>query len=125
MLHTTVCWMLAESPLDVESAVRRTIGANMQQQLLNIPGWRGFNNPWMAEDDQDVDFSYINLVDNPERYTGYKVLVFAQLCTCSTVLQLIDEPSANLLCLRQSLMFLAKTVTKLSDASPMQQAACE
>ncbi|KAL3154147.1 hypothetical protein ABBQ32_013672 [Trebouxia sp. C0010 RCD-2024] len=61
-----------ESALDVESAVRRTVGANMQAQLLNIPSWRGFNNPWMAEDDQDVDFSYINLVDNPERYTGYK-----------------------------------------------------
>ena len=68
-----MCHLFAESPLEMESAVRRTVGANMQQQLLNIPRWRGFNNPWMAEDDQDVDFSYINLVDNPERYTGYKV----------------------------------------------------
>lgn len=62
-----------ESPLELESAVRRTVGVGMQEQLLNIPRWQGFNNPWMAEDDQDVDFSYINLVDNPERYTGYKV----------------------------------------------------
>ena len=74
--------MVAESPLEVESAVRRTVGANMEEQLLNIPRWRGFNNPWMAEDDQDVDFSYINLVDNPERYTGYKVLRPPQTCRC-------------------------------------------
>lgn len=81
MLQPLLWYLVAESPLDVESAVRRTIGANMQEQLLNIPGWRGFNNPWMAEDDQDVDFSYINLVDNPERYTGYKVPMFAFFCT--------------------------------------------
>lgn len=62
-----------ENPVEIESAVKRTVSPDMQQQLLNIPGWRGFNNPWMAEDDQDVEFSYINLVDNPERYTGYKV----------------------------------------------------
>lgn len=61
-----------ESSVELESAVQRTVSPDMQQQLLNIPGWRGFNNPWMAEDDQDVDFSYINLVDNPERFTGYK-----------------------------------------------------
>ena len=65
--------MTAESPLEMESAVRRTIGAGMQEQLLNIPSWQGFNNPWMAEDDQDIEFSYINLMDNAERYTGYKV----------------------------------------------------
>lgn len=81
-----LCWVVAETPLDVESAVRRTIGANMQEQLLNIPGWRGFNNPWMAEDDQDVGFSYINLVDNPERYTGYKVPMFAHFCPVLAIL---------------------------------------
>ena len=50
----------------------------MHEQLLTIPSWRGFNNPWMAEDDQDVEFSYINLADNPERYTGYKVCPIAR-----------------------------------------------
>ncbi len=45
----------------------------MQEQLLNVPSWRGFNNPWMAEDEHDIEFSYINLIDNAERYTGYKV----------------------------------------------------
>lgn len=77
---------VAESALDVESAVRRTVDVNMQAQLLNIPGWRGFNNPWMAEDDQDVDFSYINLVDNPERYTGYKVCNFGSILPSSYTL---------------------------------------
>ena len=78
---TQLVFVDAESALDAESAVRRTVGPNMKEQLLNIPGWRGFDNPWMAEDDQDVDFSYINLVDNPERYTGYKVLILAHICT--------------------------------------------
>lgn len=27
----------------------------------------------MPLDEEDVDFSYINLQQNPERYTGYKV----------------------------------------------------
>ena len=62
----------------------------MKEQLLNIPGWRGFNNPWMAEDDQDVDFSYINLVDNPERYTGYKVLILAHIGKRSAVLFVLN-----------------------------------
>ncbi len=53
--------------------MRRTVGAGMQEQLLNVPSWRGFNNPWMAEDEHDIEFSYINLMDNAERYTGYKV----------------------------------------------------
>lgn len=44
-----------------------------RSRLLNIHGWRGFNNPWMPLDEEDVDFSYINLQQNPERYTGYKV----------------------------------------------------
>lgn len=70
----------AESPLEVESAVRRTVGAGMQEQLLNVPSWRGFNNPWMAEDEHDIEFSYINLMDNAERYTGYKVLYRCMRC---------------------------------------------
>jgi hypothetical protein len=39
-------------------------------------GWRGFNNPWMAppaEGEEEEDYLYINLLNNPERYTGYKV----------------------------------------------------
>jgi Endoplasmic Reticulum Oxidoreductin 1 (ERO1) len=48
-----------------------------RSRLLNIRGWRGFNNPWMPLDEEDVDFSYINLQQNPERYTGYKVTTLA------------------------------------------------
>ena len=36
-------------------------------------GWRGINNPWMAGGDDGEDYLYINLLTNPERYTGYKV----------------------------------------------------
>ncbi len=36
-------------------------------------GWRGVNNPWMAEGEDEEEYQYINLLVNPERYTGYKV----------------------------------------------------
>ena len=75
--------LYSESPLELESAVRRTVGAGTQERLLNIPSWRGFHNPWMAEDDQDIEFSYINLVDNPERYTGYKVRAASAMSSCN------------------------------------------
>jgi hypothetical protein len=46
----------------------------MKQQLItHSKGWRGINNPWMAEGEEDEQFQYINLLVNPERYTGYKV----------------------------------------------------
>lgn len=51
----------------------RSVEPAVKQRLLSIPGWRGFNNPWMPGDDTDVKYSYINLLKNPERYTGYKV----------------------------------------------------
>jgi hypothetical protein len=62
----------AAGTTESESAVDRTVDPAVKQQLVNIRGWRGFNNPWMPADD-DVDYSYINLLKNPERYTGYKV----------------------------------------------------
>lgn len=42
----------------------------MRSQLLALKGWRGFNNPWMAEADDGEEYLYINLRVNPERYTG-------------------------------------------------------
>lgn len=51
----------------------RSMEPGMKKQLQGIAGWRGMNNPWMPEDDGDIEFSYINLLENPERYTGYKV----------------------------------------------------
>eukprot|EP00884_Botryococcus_braunii_P002582 jgi/Botrbrau1/12324/Bobra.0205s0022.1 len=64
--------VLCESTTEAESAVDRTVEPAVKQRLLNIRGWRGFNNPWMPGDDSDVQYSYINLLKNPERYTGYK-----------------------------------------------------
>ena len=64
----------AASPaLEAESAVDRRVDEEVRARLVSIRGWRGLNNPWMHEDEHDVDYSYINLVANPERYTGYKV----------------------------------------------------
>ncbi len=60
--------------LESESAVNRELDPTTRQQLGQVPGWRGLNNPWLPDDDdQAVDFSYVNLLENPERYTGYKV----------------------------------------------------
>ena len=49
--------------------------ANTKVHLVNIHGWRGYNNPWMLEEETDSEYSYINLLANPERYTGYKVSI--------------------------------------------------
>ena len=51
----------------------RRVDEEVRARLVSIRGWRGLNNPWMHEDESDVEYSYINLVANPERYTGYKV----------------------------------------------------
>jgi hypothetical protein len=88
--------------------VDRGLEPGVRAGLLHVQGWRGLNNPWMAEyeavppagDDDDVDnddesddddheqheitssgqqqqeeYLYINLLANPERYTGYQVCV--------------------------------------------------
>ena len=73
-LHTdrshSFCFAAA---IEREFAVDRTMDAAVKQRLVSLPGWRGFDNPWMPEDDTEVDYSYINLAVNPERFTGYKV----------------------------------------------------
>lgn len=56
-----------------EFVVDRALEPEIERKLLNLPGWRGFNNPWMSEDESEKDYSYINLLKNIERYTGYKV----------------------------------------------------
>lgn len=58
--------------IEHEFLVDRTVDPTIKEVLVNLPGWRGFNNPWMAEDEQETEYSYINLLSNPERYTGYK-----------------------------------------------------
>ena len=59
--------------LEEEATVDRRVEPGMRSQLTSIPGWAGLNNPWMPENDGDLDFSYINLINNPERYSGYTV----------------------------------------------------
>ena len=51
----------------------RSVDASTKVHLVNIHGWRGYNNPWCLEEETDSEYSYINLLANPERYTGYKV----------------------------------------------------
>eukprot|EP01023_Acetabularia_acetabulum_P056602 TRINITY_DN6573_c0_g1_i1.p1 TRINITY_DN6573_c0_g1~~TRINITY_DN6573_c0_g1_i1.p1 ORF type:complete len:371 (+),score=59.80 TRINITY_DN6573_c0_g1_i1:87-1199(+) len=58
--------------IQAEQAVNRTVGSNIQSQLVTLKGWRGFNNPWMWEEEKEEEYLYINLLNNPERYTGYK-----------------------------------------------------
>eukprot|EP00955_Chlamydomonas_euryale_P043267 352544-Chlamydomonas_euryale.AAC.14 len=57
---------------DPISPVDRSVGAAEVANLNTVRNWSGLNNPWVPEDDQDVDFIYVNLQLNPERYTGYK-----------------------------------------------------
>lgn len=61
------------SRLEAESEVDRSVDASTKVHLVNIHGWRGYNNPWCLEEETDSEYSYINLLANPERYTGYKV----------------------------------------------------
>jgi ERO1-like protein alpha len=56
-----------------ESAVDRSLSAQAEVKLQALSGWKGLNNPWLPETDENVEFSYINLLVNPERYTGYAV----------------------------------------------------
>uniref|UniRef100_A0A1D1ZRV9 Endoplasmic oxidoreductin-1 n=2 Tax=Auxenochlorella protothecoides TaxID=3075 RepID=A0A1D1ZRV9_AUXPR len=55
-----------------ESALDRTLQPDIRRALLAVPDWRGYRNPWMPEaDDAGVEYAYINLQRNPERFTGY------------------------------------------------------
>ncbi|KAK9805755.1 hypothetical protein WJX73_005872 [Symbiochloris irregularis] len=73
--------------LDQEAEVEEVEGL-VREQLLAIPGWRGVNNPWMPGNDTVQDFSYVNLLENPERFTGYQGehphriwdLIYSQQC---------------------------------------------
>eukprot|EP01026_Neomeris_dumetosa_P062957 TRINITY_DN5970_c0_g2_i1.p1 TRINITY_DN5970_c0_g2~~TRINITY_DN5970_c0_g2_i1.p1 ORF type:complete len:492 (+),score=46.91 TRINITY_DN5970_c0_g2_i1:55-1476(+) len=58
--------------IQAEQAVNRTVASNLRSKLVTLKGWRGFNNPWMWEEENEEEYLYINLLDNPERYTGYK-----------------------------------------------------
>lgn len=55
-----------------DAKVDRGLEPGMESKLLNLKRWRGYNNPWMAEGEREEEFLYINLLTNPERYTGYQ-----------------------------------------------------
>lgn len=40
---------------------------------MSLSSWRGLDNPWLPEEDANVEYLYINLLVNPERHTGYSV----------------------------------------------------
>ena len=63
-----------------ESAVDRHVEAGVRARLRSIADWRGLNNPWMPNDEEEVQYSYINLQNNPERFTGYQASAVLQ-CT--------------------------------------------
>lgn len=70
-------WRKAEAvegcdSVQLESNVDRTLAPHVKASLLSVRDWRGYRNPWMPEGDEKVEFSYINLLRNSERYTGYK-----------------------------------------------------
>ena len=69
------CFCIRPHPgsAELDSKVDRGLEPGIEAKLLNLKGWRGYNNPWMAEGEQEEEFLYINLLTNPERYTGYKV----------------------------------------------------
>ena len=50
----------------------RHVEAGVRARLQTISDWRGLNNPWMPNDEEEVQYSYINLQQNPERFTGYQ-----------------------------------------------------
>lgn len=57
--------------LQRESNIDRTILPSMKAKLMSVHDWKGYRNPWMP-DENGVEYSYINLLRNGERYTGYK-----------------------------------------------------
>lgn len=82
-VHTRTPWklhcllrlalMYAVNRINEESTVNRSLAGNMQEELMKLVGWAGLDNPWLPETDANVEYSYINLQVNPERYTGYTV----------------------------------------------------
>lgn len=61
------CPALADPDVDVDRGVADAA------RLVAVPGWTGFDNPWVAGGSGDATtYSVIDLAKNVERYTGYK-----------------------------------------------------
>eukprot|EP00204_Picochlorum_oklahomense_P000794 CAMPEP_0118798906 /NCGR_PEP_ID=MMETSP1161-20130426/1231_1 /TAXON_ID=249345 /ORGANISM="Picochlorum oklahomensis, Strain CCMP2329" /LENGTH=492 /DNA_ID=CAMNT_0006726475 /DNA_START=88 /DNA_END=1566 /DNA_ORIENTATION=+ len=66
-------WKEGEScdEVEQESHVDRTILPDIKTKLLEVKDWKGYKNPWMPEEN-GYEYTYVNLLRNGERYTGYK-----------------------------------------------------
>ena len=53
--------------------MNRSLAGNTEEELMKLVGWAGLDNPWLPDLDANVEYSYINLQVNPERFTGYTV----------------------------------------------------
>jgi Endoplasmic Reticulum Oxidoreductin 1 (ERO1) len=74
-MSLTLSALGAVTSVEQESAVNRSLSAQDKAELTSLKGWKGLDNPWLPMADSDVEYSYINLLVNPERYTGYMVRV--------------------------------------------------
>ena len=64
----------AESKAEEDATVNVSLSESTSRQLLSLPGWKGMDNPWLPDTQHDNEqYSYVNLLLNPERYTGYRV----------------------------------------------------
>ena len=53
-----------------DSRVDRGLDPTIHASLLNLRGWRGYNNPWMSEGpegEEERNIQFVNLLTNPER----------------------------------------------------------
>lgn len=62
---------LVAADVKKESDIDRSIQPSMKARLMEVKDWKGYRNPWMPEEN-GLEYSYINLLRNGERYTGYK-----------------------------------------------------
>lgn len=58
------------------------VDEGVRGNLNTIPGWAGLNNPWVPHDaaDAHLEYIYVDLQRNPEKYTGaYRLRSAVQL----------------------------------------------
>ncbi len=48
-----------------------SVDEGVKGALSSISGWHGLNNPWVPGDDAGVDYIYVDLKRNVEKYTGW------------------------------------------------------
>ncbi|KAL9262230.1 Endoplasmic reticulum oxidoreductin-2-like protein [Drosera capensis] len=62
--------LLADNPVCQEGKPQAVVDRSLDTKSFR--GWREVDNPWTNDDETDnEDMTYVNLLLNPERYTGY------------------------------------------------------